>query len=238
MFVRTRCIVLRVNRFKDSRMIVSALVRDVGRLSFIVSHGRGREGMRTRALMQPGSSFEGVVDLRPTRTLQTVTDLMPTRVLIADNPAKTALILFVCDFVNSIVQENQPDNLLFDYVDATISGILDDRRPEPNRAICFMLGLQRFMGIEPDYSSYLPGSSLDMVNGVFRLYPSAGRFLDPQSSAIAVRLSRMTPGNMHIFKFSRADRNAILDRLLDYYSIHFGSVNHLNSLPVLRSLFD
>ena len=48
----------------------------------------------------------------------------------------------------------------------------------------------------------------------------------------------MTLDNMHIFRLSRADRNAILDLLLQYYSTHFGSTSSLRSLAVVRSLFD
>lgn len=239
MLTRSRCIVLRVIKFKDSQMIVSVLSRELGRISIIVTLGKGRESARKRALLMPGSGIDAIIDMRENRSLQTLADPMPTRTMLLDNPVKTTLILFVCDFLNTILRDCQPDETLFEFADSTIDEITRTSGSLANLPICFLIELQRFMGIEPDVATYRPGAFFDMTNGVFRNGATVGsRLLDPRQSAEAVLLCRMNRRNQSRFRLSRADRAEALDLILEYYSIHFGTVRSLNSLDVLRSLFD
>ncbi len=66
--------------------------------------------------------------------------------------------------------------------------------------------------------------------------PLHRRFLPPKESAVAMLLSRMTFANMHRFRFNRTERNAIIDAMLEYYSIHYVSMRSLKSLDILRSM--
>lgn len=238
MLLRTKCIVLRVVRFKDTKLIATALTRELGRLSFVVSDGKGRESARRRALLMPGTCFEAVVDSRESRQLQTFSDAMPVRTMLFDNPAKGPVILFICDFLNALLRDNLPDALLFDYAEAVIAEISATARPIANWPICFLIGLQRYMGIEPDACGYQPGAVFDLSNGVFRQQPLAdSRFLDPVQSASVALLARMNPRNLHHYKFTREQRAEAFDLLVEYYNIHCGGVANLNSVDVLRSLF-
>ena len=95
------------------------------------------------------------------------------------------------------------------------------------------------MGIEPDWSTYTPGAIFDMEGGIFRNSPTFHRnFLNPEDAAAAFAMRRMTLHNAGLFNLSRTDRNRILDALLRYYRIHFPTLGTLNSLKVLRNLFD
>lgn len=238
MLLKSKCIVLRVIRFKDTKLTVTALIRELGRLSFIVADGKGREASRRRAMLIPGTCFEAVVDVRDNRQLQTFRDPMPTRPMLLDNPAKGPVILFICDFLNALLRDNQPDALLFDYADKAIADITSSAGSIANWPICFLIELQSYMGIEPDGASYSPGALFDMANGVFRQQPLAeSRFLDPTQSAAAACLLKINRRNMRFFKFTRQQRAEILDRLIEYYSMHCGGVANLNSVDVLRSLF-
>jgi DNA repair protein RecO (recombination protein O) len=44
--------------------------------------------------------------------------------------------------------------------------------------------------------------------------------------------------NAGMFAMSRFERNRILDRLLEYYRLHFPGLGTVNSLDVLRTMFD
>ncbi|MDE6316885.1 MAG: DNA repair protein RecO, partial [Muribaculaceae bacterium] len=62
--------------------------------------------------------------------------------------------------------------------------------------------------------------------------------LEAPRAAAFISLSRMNLENMHLFRMSRADRNTALDLLIQYYSTHFGAIRSLQSLPVVRAIFD
>ena len=108
-----------------------------------------------------------------------------------------------------------------------------------NFHLCFLYRLGRFIGIEPDVSTYQYGRIFDMVDGVFRVTaPLHSQYLGHQEAAVVALLSRMTFDNMHRFRLSRENRNQMLDVILEYYTIHCASLASLKSIDVLRSLFD
>lgn len=217
---------------------MTALTRELGLVSFIVPDGKGKAAARRRAILLPGSCFEASLDIRANRQLQTFSDAMPSRPMIIDNPVKSALLLFACDFLNTLLRENQPDTTLFDYVDYSMAHMMASRQSIANWPVCFLIGLQRHMGIEPDAASFREGALFDMVNGRFLSVPSVdGRYLDPMQSAHAALLARMNLRNMHHFRYTRQQRAELLDILLEYYSIHCAPVTNLSSLPILRSIF-
>ena len=105
--------------------------------------------------------------------------------------------------------------------------------------ICFMIRLMHFLGIEPDWSTFSQGCVFDMNDGIFRIVPPLhNRFINPPEAEAAYRLRRITATNAKAFAMGRSDRNTILDRLIQYYQIHFPTLGTINSLSVLRTLFD
>lgn len=239
MEVKTRCITLRTIKYKDNQSIVTCLSRELGRVALLARDGSGRESRRRRALMMPGGAFDCVVDSRESRTVQTFRDVSAVRPMLIDNSVKAAIVLFICDFLNSLMRDSQPDERLFDYVDMTLGAVVESTGPIANAPICFLMGLQPLMGIEPDISTYRRGYCFDMHGGVFTPTPPlSGRFLSGEEAEALVTLSRMRPRTMGLFKMSREQRREALDMLLDYYTIHFGGLRTMNSLEVVRSLFD
>lgn len=238
MEIRSRCIALRTVRYKDNKSIVTCLVREAGRMAFIVPDGKSREAVRRRAIMMPGSEFECVIDFRENRSLHSMKDIRPRRALIVDNPAKMPVLFFVCDLLNSLLRDAQKDQLLYDYIDSTIDSMLSSRSVG-NSTMAFMIGLMRFMGVMPDLGTWRRGRVLDMRSGVFVDSPPLNsRWLSVEESAVAARLLRINMSNMRFFRFTRQQRRQVLDLLVDYYSMHFGTTASLKSLDVVRTLFD
>lgn len=148
------------------------------------------------------------------------------------------LLCFLAEVLSAVLQSGDPDPAMYDFLEASVR-ILDnaDVKQTANFHICFLYNLARRLGIEPDVSTYIPGSVLDMNDGTWRMSaPLHSAYLDPEASALAFRLSRMTYANMDRYRFNRKERNAILDGILGYFSIHYVSMRYLRSLDILRSL--
>lgn len=239
MYEKLDCIALRLVKHNDKSSILSAYTRQRGRMSFLVAAGSGREATRRRAMLMPGSRFACVADLRDTVMLPTMRDVTPRGVsAVVPDPVKSAATLFIADFMNTLFKDSLPDELMFDYCDSMLTFYDAATRGTANFHLLFMIRLMRFAGIEPDTSTFRPGYLFDMVDGVFRSSaPLHGRFLERDESQAAATLSRMSTRNMHLWRFTSAQRNAILDRLIEYYTLHFASLRSMKSLDVLRSLF-
>jgi DNA repair protein RecO (recombination protein O) len=155
------------------------------------------------------------------------------------SPVKSAIALFMADFLTAILREPLEDVNLFNYLELTVGELW--RCPNSRVAnfhLAFLLHLQHFLGIEPDWSTYTEGRVFDLADGIFRATPPLhGRYLVASEAAAAYALRRMTFRTAHIYKLSRTDRNQILDRVIQYYSTHFPGFGAVSSLDVLRSLF-
>lgn len=51
-------------------------------------------------------------------------------------------------------------------------------------------------------------------------------------------LSRMSWENYGMFRFNRDQRRRILAAIIDYYTAHYTSLTRLNSLEILKEIFD
>lgn len=239
MFTQLDCIALRTVRYNDRHDILVAYSRQAGRVSFLLSSGRGREAARRRALLMPMSRFECISDIRPGGGILSMRDLRAVAVPGSDSdPVRGMIALFVGDLLSSVLTEPVGDDALFRYLEYAVVRLCLTRHDRlPNFHISFMVGLMRYLGIEPDVSTYADGELLDMTGGEFRATPPlAGEWLDREASAHAARLLRMNFRNMHLYRLSCVQRNEIVDHLIRYYTRHHRAITSLRSLDVLRSL--
>lgn len=240
------CIALRTVRYSDRNSILTAYTRQAGRLSFLVPAGTGRAAARLRALLMPMGRFECVADIRPGRDIHSIRDVKAVVLPPVADPLRSTIALFVADILSSLLKEPMADPLLFDFIDDALVRLGDSRRGHAlqgtallNFHLCFLLRLTRFLGIEPDWPTYLPGSVLDFADGIFRRFPPAHRnYLPPGESEAASSLGRMTFRNLGLYRLTRFERNTILDRILLYYQTHYPSVGEPPSLAILRMMAD
>ena len=63
-------------------------------------------------------------------------------------------------------------------------------------------------------------------------------FLNADDSSKIQLLMRMNYDTMHLFKMNHEDRNRIIDVLITYYRLHVPSFPELQSLPVMKQLWE
>ena len=79
----------------------------------------------------------------------------------------------------------------------------------------------------------------DMLDGVFvTRAPAHPHFLLPDEASAFARLMRMNTHNMSLFRFSRDERRAVLQHIIDYYRLHQPDLPEIRSLEVMQQLFD
>ncbi len=237
---------MRTVRYSDRNSILTAYTRQGGRLSFLVPAGTGRAAARLRALLMPMGRFECVADIRPGRDIHSIRDVKAVVLPPVADPLRSTIALFVADMLSTLLKEPMSDPLLFDFIDDALRRLGENRKGMMlegaallNFHICFLIRLTRFLGIEPDWPTYLPGAVLDFADGIFRPFPPSHRnFLPPGESEAASLLGRMNFRNLGHFRMTRFERNTILDRILLYYQTHFPSVGEPSSLSILRMMAD
>ncbi len=233
-------ICLRSVRYSDSKSILSAYSLEAGRVSLLVGSGKGREAMRRRALTQPLGVLECVADVVPGRDIHRVAEMRPLHPLSAlrANPVKCGVAMFLAEVLGVILGESQADEPMWRFVSAAVVR-LDALEPDKvaNFHVYFLYRLGMVAGIAPDSATFAPGKVFDLSDGRFRTAAPLHRdFLYSDEAEVAATLSRMTFDNMHLFRFTRAQRNRVTDLILRYFTIHYARLDSIKSLEVLRSL--
>ena len=224
------CIALRTIKYNEKHSILSAYSLEMGRVSFLLPAGSGREAARRRALMMPLGTFECVADIRHGQDIYIMKE--PKADIIShgihSNPIKSALALFIAELLSVVLREYQEDKALYLFLRQSIEKLNDATIGVANFHLCFLFRLGRFVGIKPDVSTYQEGRIFDMVDGIFRVSaPLHSQYLGQQEAAVVALLSRMSYDNMHKFRLSRENRNQMLDVILEYYTIHYASLSSL-----------
>ena len=238
MYTSIRGIALRTIKHSDRNSILSLWTATHGRISVALPAGSGKNANRLRALTMPLSPVSAEIDLRPDRSIYTMRDLRPDFVIsgISASPAKTVTALFLADFLELSLRDQQPDPLLWSYIIESVR-LLDalPARQAANFHLMFLLRLTRFIGIEPDWGER--GTIFDLSDGCFKnSMPLHSRYLDEAATEALRSLARISPRNLHRYNFTRSQRRDILQQILLYYSLHHRPVLSLPSLDIISQM--
>lgn len=238
MLLPVTCIALRTIKLNDKQNLLSAWSREVGRITFSMPAGAGREAARRRALTRPLYCFEGVADIRPQREIHTVRDLRPHGAagVLDFAVVKDMVGIFVAEVLDLLLRQAAPDEALSQFLfDAT--EILHEAETEETVSyfpVQFLLRLTEHLGIGPDFGT--EGDIFDLREGrFFSAYPLHHDFADRTVATDLRALSRTSYSTAPDLAWSRSQRNRLLDTLLRYLSIHITPLTSLHSLATLRS---
>ena len=237
---KLRGVVLNVIKYNDKHNIAHIYTREQGMLPFMVRQGSTAGAAVRRALMMPLSVVEFEASIVPSREIFTLHDLrraLPLMSIYAD-PVKNAVAMFISELLSHTIQEREPNEWLYRYIESSVSLLESLERGAANFHICFLYHLGSFIGIQPDVGTNREGYWFNMNEGVFMPYSATGaRYLPPEQAQVIKLLSRMTFENMHLFRFNREQRNTMLDTIIAYYRIHNSTIGTLRSPEILKQLF-
>jgi len=240
MLHKTRAIVLHQTNYSDIYSIVHVYTEAFGPVAYLISKKKAKTTRVPKAIFYPLSVVDLEVEHQNLREIHRIKEAkvhFPLPSLLM-NPVKTTICIFLAEVISKVLKDSQPDALLFDFLLQSIR-ILDlNEAHYANFSLSFLIRLSRFTGFYPDNSDYQKGMFFDMQNGVFVQYkPHHIHFLNPDESEVFYHLLRMTYENMGGFSFSRHERQAILNRILEYYRIHLNSLPEIKSLEILHEVF-
>lgn len=241
MYEKIQCIVLNVIKYSDKNSIAHVYSDKLGRMAFLLPQGSTKSARMRNAAFMPLSIIELEARIMPGKDICTFRDVRILRSLanIYADPLRSSLAMFLCEFLSHVIQENERNEPLYRYICQSAILLNDTVQPIANFHICFVYNLSYFMGIQPDVESYTPGAWFDMNEGIFTACaPATSHRLKPDDAEFLHLLSRISFANMHHFRFSRAQRAATLDMMVEYYRLHNNAMGSLKTPDILRQLFD
>lgn len=227
---RIRGIVIRQIKYGEKEQIVDLFTDTHGRMSVIMKRGH-----------MPLAMIEFDCNLHGQGKLPRPHNIVPyyTYRNIQFEPIKSTLAMFTAEFLSNALREEMPDTLLYKYIEESLQWLDCTDCGISNFHIAFLLHLSRFLGIEPNLEGHSSTQHFDMISGEYCSFqPKHPHFLRPEEARVIPYLSNMTISNMHLYRFSRKQRQRILEILSDYYRIHIPNFHELKSLEVLKEIFD
>lgn len=233
-------IVTDVVRHSDRHNVVTLYTRHQGRVSLLSSAGNGKTARLRNASLMPLSVISADINFHPTRELQFL-GKFSREALWKDlyfNPVKSAIGMFLSEFLNTYLRQSAPDPNLWDFIVRSVARLDGMDRGLANFHLAFLIEFLGPAGIRPDLSEWRDDAWFDMRGGVMTLLPPGHRdSMSPAESAVLPLLSRMNLRTAPLFRFSAAQRRRLLQGLLHYYSLHFPGLSNLRSPSVLAEVF-
>ena len=245
MIERLEGIVTDLVKHNDTHNVVTLFTRTRGRMAFLVPVGKSKSGKMRNALLSLMAVVGASVNIKGDKELYSLRVVEPVQIWhsIYSNPLKSSLIFFLAEFCNRLLRQYPADARMWDFIVDSLQVLNDIPSSRvANFHIAFLAQMLSPAGIAPSIERYEEGDRFDILSGemVAAAAPDFSRrrlLLSEDESRAAVKLQRINYSNMHRYRFTRAQRQQTLDRLIDYYSAHLSLSRDFKSLSILRSLF-
>lgn len=235
-------IVIDTVKHSDRHNIVTLFAREQGRVVVLTAAGTGKTARMRNAALMPLSVISTDINFNPTRELQFLGKFQRAIIWrdLYFNPAKSAVAMFLTEFLNSYMRQSPPDENLWNFTVRAI-GLLDATESPAQIAnfhLAFLMEFLSYAGIRPDLSAWREDAWFDMRGGTMTIMPPAHRdVVGPRDMFTLKLLNRMNLRTAPLFRFKKEERRELLGALLHYYSLHFPGFGNLKSPSVLNELF-
>lgn len=237
---KINCIVTDLTKHSDRHNVVTVFTRERGKVSLLASAGNGKTARIRNAALMPLSVISADINFSSTRELQFL-GRFSRPILWKDiyfNPVKSAVALFLSEFLNVYLRQSPPDERLWDFIVVAIDTLDKTGSGIANFHLAFLIEFLSYAGIRPDLTDWRPDAWFDLQGGAMTIFPPAHRnYIEPSRVGILPILARMNLRTARVFHFSATQRRQLLQTLLHYYSLHFPGMGSLKSPEVLAEVF-
>lgn len=237
---KVTCISLRAVRYGDSGVMLTLWSREAGFLSAAVRLGSGREAQRRKALLMPPMAFEAVAHSSAASEIVRLSDVraLPGFTSLPMSPMRVVVATFLAEVLSLVLRQSEPDPTLSAFIFENWRNLAEaSGRRLANFHVVFLARLTRFLGIEPDFSTYRRGYCFNLRESVFvSSLPVSSPGLPPGEARMAAMLLRLDSASALRLPLTRPVRNRAIDILLEYYTLHYSPLTSLRSLDILREI--
>lgn len=237
---KSKCIVLNTVAYKDNASIVHLYSEKLGRISCFLNTTRSKKATVKASLFQPLSILELEIHIKSGKEIHQIKEAKTAIPLfhIYTHPIKSALAMFIAEFLFRFIREQERNTPLFDFIESSIHILEWKESAIGNFHLVFLLRFTNFLGLFPHDASYRNKYFFDLQNGIFiPQKPLHGHYLQQEQSEALSKLLRINFENMHYFRYNKEQRNEIINEILHYYRLHLSDFQAIKSLDILKTLF-
>lgn len=239
MLATTEGVILHVIKYGENSVIATIYTKDFGRQAYIVNSSRGRKTAK-RPGLQPMFLVNLVAYHKDSRDIQRVKEIKnyPAYQNIPFDISKSTQTLFISEILYKILREQESSPDLFGFIKNSFLFFDLAEGGVTNFHIYFLFRLTEYLGFMPDMRASGKNGCLDMQQGIILPYePAHAFFVNPDATQLMCVLSNLKIKNLGRLRISRNMRDYLINKLVEYYRLHFENMGEIKSLKVLREVF-
>lgn len=236
--LKTRAIIFRATKFRESSLIIDAYT-EKGLRKYLIN------GVRTAKAKTPASLLQvmNLVDLVAyDRADKEINRLKEVRLAFAYQQipfdvVRGSLGLFMAEVARKTVKEREDNPTMFRFLFDSFVFLDETKESLANVHLQFLLELSIHLGIMPSGEWTNDSPLFDLQEGQFQQHiPNHSRYLDEEQSYLLYRFLHIDRAHAHEIKVEKSRRMNLLRDILKYYSIHLENMAEIKSLEVLRAV--
>lgn len=239
MLTKTRGIVFRSIKYRESSLILEIYTQKLGLQKYIVNGVRSRSARTKANLYQVLAPLDLVVYHREDKDLNRIREAKSAFVYerIPFDVRRGAVGMFIAEVARKTIRASEENQPLYQFLEDTLLHLDRCDTGIGNIHLFFLLRLSEFLGFMPDTEAP-PEAFFDLQEGLFLAEaPPHGYFLGPELAQILARLQETSLETCHEVGMSKVVRNQFLDKLIIYYRLHLEHLSEIHSHTILRTLF-
>jgi DNA repair protein RecO (recombination protein O) len=239
MLHKTRGIVFKTTDYGETSVIVQVFTEKFGLQSYIINGVKKPKAKISRNMLQALHLLDMVVYHKNTGQVQRVSELKnsPQLQTIPYDVIKSSLVIFLNEVLYKAVRQQSADENMFDFIFNAIEWLDHQSEGLANFHLLFLTRLTRYLGFYPEQIAAVGMDFFDMKNGVFSRYkPEGFYYLSPPHTQNFCALLQCNFENLGRLTFSNDERRYLLNKLLEYYSLHVEGFGNIKSHEVLEEV--
>jgi DNA repair protein RecO (recombination protein O) len=239
MLYKTRGIVLKTTDYGESSVIVQIFTEKFGLQSYIVNAAKKPKAKISRNMLQSLHLLDMVVYHKNTGNVQRISELKNSPVLqtIPYDVIKSSLAIFLNEVLYKSIRQQSADENLFGFIFSAIEWLDHQTGGLANFHLLFLVQLTRYLGFYPNHYQANDAAYFDLKNGGFSKYkPDSILYLSPPHTQNFNRLLQHGFENLAEIKFTNDERRYLINKIIEYYSLHVEGFGHVRSHEVLEEV--
>lgn len=239
MLEKTRGIFLHSVKYSETSIIAVIYTEVFGRRSFVINGARGKKSAVKAVAFQPLYLLDLEVYFKEGRDIHRLKDVRISNPYstIPFDIRKSSQVIFLSEVLYKCLKEEEPNPGLFNFIFNSLSYLDLTDHGISNFHIWFLFKLTQFLGIYPNSDNALISNFFDLQKARFVSHePAHNQFTDKHVTILLSRLFEVDYASLEKLEYTQNDRRMILEKLLEYYHIHFDNMGEIKSLIVLQEV--
>ncbi|MFC2096625.1 DNA repair protein RecO [Bacteroidota bacterium] len=240
MLHKTRGIVLKHIKYSETSIIVTIYTESFGRQAYIINGVRSKKAKIKANTFQPLFLLEMEVYHKSKRDLQRVKEVQNAFIFssLPYDLKKSTLAIFIAEILYKTIQEHEPNHELFEYLFNSIQLLDLKENSVLNFHIYFLIHLSKYLGFFPNNNFSETNCYFDLRAGNFvQIKPFHLLHVEKEASNIFSKMLEFSEDQHENLQMDYEQRIYLLEKILEYYSLHNDGISSIKSLEVLKEVF-